>query len=135
MLVIAGHAAAVARASAACLSRGARRAIPLTVSAPFHSALMSPAREKMRPLLEEAAFDGATVPVVTNVEARPESDGARLREALIRQVDSPVRWRESVERLVREGVERALELGPGNVLAGLVRRTDKRIKVEGYAGP
>ena len=132
--VIAGHAAAVVRASEACLARGAKRAIPLQVSAPFHCALMSPARERMTPLLAEAAFSDAALPVVTNVDAEPETAGARLRDALARQIDSPVRWVASVQRLAREGVDRALEIGPGNVLAGLVRRIDRGIKVEGYAG-
>jgi len=132
--VIAGHAAAVARASEACLARGARRAIALPVSAPFHCALMSPARERMRPLLEAAAFADAGLPVVTNVDAEPVRAAAGLRDALVRQVDSPVRWVESVQRLAREGVDRGLEIGPGNVLAGLVRRIEKGIRVEGYSG-
>ncbi|HYX19861.1 MAG TPA: ACP S-malonyltransferase [Thermoanaerobaculia bacterium] len=132
--VIAGHAAAVARASEACLARGARRAIPLPVSAPFHCALMSPARERMRPLLEAAAFSDARLPIVTNVDAEPVRAAAGLRDALVRQVDSPVRWVESVQRLAREGADRGLEIGPGNVLAGLVRRIEKGIKVEGHSG-
>ncbi|HTY40488.1 MAG TPA: ACP S-malonyltransferase [Thermoanaerobaculia bacterium] len=133
-VVIAGHAAAVERAGQACLARGAKRAIPLPVSAPFHCALMSPAREKMRPLLEAAAFSDARLPVVTNVDAAPVRAAGDLRAALVRQVDSPVRWVESVQRLAREGVDRGLEIGPGSVLAGLVRRIEKGIKVEGYAG-
>ena len=132
--VIAGHAAAVARASEACLARGAKRAIPLQVSAPFHCALMSPARERMAPLLAEAPFSDAALPVVTNVDAEPETAGGRLRDALVRQIDSPVRWVASVQRLAREGVDRALEIGPGNVLAGLVKRIERGIKVEGYGG-
>jgi [acyl-carrier-protein] S-malonyltransferase len=132
--VIAGHAAAVERAGKACLARGAKRAIPLPVSAPFHCALMSPAREKMRPLLEAAAVAAPRLPVVTNVDAVPARDAGALRSALVRQVDSPVRWVESVQRLAREGVDRALEIGPGNVLAGLVRRIEKGIRVEGHAG-
>ena len=132
--VIAGHAGAVERASQGCLARGAKRAIPLPVSAPFHCALMSPARERLRPLLEAAAFSEARIPVVTNVDAAPVTDGRALRDALVRQVDSPVRWVESVQRLARDGVDRGLEIGPGNVLAGLVRRIEKGIKVEGYAG-
>jgi [acyl-carrier-protein] S-malonyltransferase len=132
--VIAGHAAAVERASQACLARGAKRAIPLPVSAPFHCALMSPARKRLEPLLEAAAFADGALPVVTNVDAEPVRSAASLRGALVRQVDSPVRWVESVQRLAREGVDRGLEIGPGNVLAGLVRRIDKSIKVEGYAG-
>ena len=132
--VIAGHAAAVARASEACLARGAKRAIPLPVSAPFHCSLMSPARERLRPLLEAAAFSDAAWPVLTNVDAAAETAGGRLRDALVRQVDSPVRWVETVQRLAREGVDRGIEIGPGNVLAGLVRRIEKGIKVEGYSG-
>jgi [acyl-carrier-protein] S-malonyltransferase len=132
--VIAGHAAAVARASEGCLARGAKRAIPLPVSAPFHCALMSPAREKMTPLLLGTAFADARLPVVTNVDAAPATTGAALRDALVRQIDSPVRWVETVQLLARQGVDRALEIGPGNVLAGLVRRIEKGIKVEGHAG-
>ncbi len=132
--VIAGHAGAVARACAACSARGARRAIPLSVSAPFHCSLMAPARERLRPLLEETRFLDAAIPVVTNVDARPESRGSLLREALLAQVDAPVRWVESVRILAREGVDRALEIGPGKVLAGLVRRIEKGIAVESYGG-
>ena len=131
--VIAGHAAAVARASEGCLARGAKRAIALPVSAPFHCALMSPARDRMKPLLEATVFTDAAMPVVTNVDAAPETSGGKLRDALVRQIDSPVRWVETVQRLAREGVDRALEIGPGNVLAGLVRRIEKSIKVEGHA--
>ena len=132
--VIAGHSEAVARASVACTARGARRVIPLPVSAPFHCALMAPARERLRPLLEEVRFADASLPVVTNVDACGESSGERLRDALLRQVDSPVRWVESVRFLAREGVDHALEVGPGNVLGGLVRRTEKGIRVESYGG-
>ena len=131
--VIAGHAGAVARASEGCLARGAKRAIALPVSAPFHCGLMSPARERLRPLLEATVFTDAALQVLTNVDAAPATDGSALRDALVRQVDSPVRWVETVHRLAREGVDRALEIGPGNVLAGLVRRIEKSIKVEGHA--
>jgi [acyl-carrier-protein] S-malonyltransferase len=130
--VIAGHAAAVARASQICLARGAKRAVPLPVSAPFHCALMAPARERMRPLLEAASFADPASPLVTNVDAGAVSRGSLLRDALVRQVDSPVRWVESVRLLAREGVDHALEIGPGNVLAGLVKRIEKGIKVESH---
>ena len=132
--VIAGHAAAVARACAACTARGAKRAIPLAVSAPFHCALMAPARERLDPHLEETRFADPRITVVTNVDARAESEGVRLRDALRRQVDAPVRWVESVRLLAREGVDRALEIGPGKVLAGLVRRIEPGIQVESYGG-
>lgn len=130
--VIAGHAAAVARACDACTARGAKRAIALPVSAPFHCSLMAPARERLRTLLEEAPFADASIPVVTNVDARCESRGDLLRDALLRQVDAPVRWVESVRLLAREGVDRALEIGPGNVLSGLLRRIEKGIKAENH---
>jgi [acyl-carrier-protein] S-malonyltransferase len=132
--VIAGHARAVERASAACLAKGARRAIPLAVSAPFHSLLMRPARERMEELLAATEFSDATIPVVTNVDALPAWRGSQLRDALVRQIDSPVRWVESVRALAREGVDRALEIGPGNVLLGLVRRIEKGIRVEAWGG-
>ena len=132
--VIAGHARAVARASAACTTRGAKRAIALPVSAPFHCALMAPARERLRPYLADAGFAEPRIPVVTNVDAAAESDGGRLRDALLRQIDAPVRWVDSVRLLAREGVDRALEIGPGKVLAGLVRRIEKGIAVESYGG-
>lgn len=133
--VIAGHAAAVERASAACLAKGAKRAIPLPVSAPFHSPLMRPARERMQGLLTETAFSDARIPVVTNVDAMPVQQGGQLRDSLIRQIDSPVRWVESVRRLATDGVDRGLEIGPGSVLAGLVRRIDRAIRVESWGGP
>jgi [acyl-carrier-protein] S-malonyltransferase len=133
--VIAGHAGAVERASEICRARGARRAIPLPVSAPFHCALMAPARDRMRPLLEKAQFQDSGWPVVTNEAAIPRARGGELRDALVRQIDSPVRWVESVRALRREGVDRALEIGPGKVLAGLVKRIEKGIAVESYGGP
>ncbi len=132
--VIAGHADAVARAAALCTERGAKRAVPLPVSAPFHCSLMAPARRRMQPLLEAATFSEARFPVVTNVAAAPASSGEALRDALVRQIDSPVRWVESVRRLAAEGVDRGLEIGPGNVLSGLVRRIDKGVRVEAYGG-
>lgn len=132
--VIAGHAGAVERASAACLAHGAKRAIPLAVSAPFHSPLMRPARERMEELLAATDFADAAFPVVTNVDAEPAWRGALLRDALVRQIDSPVRWVESVRVLAAEGVDRGLEIGPGKVLAGLVRRIEKEIRVEGWEG-
>lgn len=132
--VIAGHAGAVERACAACLARGAKRAIPLPVSAPFHSPLMRPARDGMEELLAATRFTDAELPVVTNVDAAPVSDALALRDSLVRQIDSPVRWVESVRRLAADGVDRALEIGPGSVLAGLVRRIERGIRVEPWSG-
>jgi [acyl-carrier-protein] S-malonyltransferase len=96
---------------------------------------MAPARERLRPLLEETRFSDASVPIVTNVDARAETRGSALRDAIARQVDAAVRWVESVRALAGEGVDRGLEIGPGNVLAGLARRIDRTIAVESYGGP
>jgi [acyl-carrier-protein] S-malonyltransferase len=128
--VIAGHAGAVERACQICRARGAKRALALPVSAPFHCALMAPARERMRPLLEAAEFSAPAWPLVTNFDAAVHGSGAELRDALVHQIDSPVRWVELVRTLSRQGIDRALELPPGNVLSGLMRRIDKGIAVQ-----
>lgn len=121
--VIAGDRAAVERAIEAVKARGAKRAIPLPVSAPFHCALMRPAREGLAPALAAAPFADPRWPVVVNIDAATVRDGAAARDALVRQIDGPVRWVESVRRLVEEhGVGRFVEIGPGAVLTGLVRR-------------
>lgn len=128
--VIAGSAAAVARAMELATAAGARRVIPLAVSAPFHSPLMAPAREGLVPHLESTEFREPTVPVVTNIDARPASSGAAARDALARQVDGPVRWVESVAWMVEEGgVEAFVEIGPGAVLTGLIRRIARGVPV------
>ena len=93
---------------------------------------MAPARERMRPLLDAAPMEDARIPVVVNVEARSVWRAGELRNALLHQIDSPVRWVESVRRLASEGVDRAIEIGPGAVLAGLVKRIERSIPVEGY---
>jgi [acyl-carrier-protein] S-malonyltransferase len=95
---------------------------------------MRPARERMEEVLDATAFSDATLPVVTNVDAAPVWRGKLLRDALVRQIDSPVRWVESVRRLAAEGVDHALEIGPGNVLAGLVRRIERALRVESWDG-
>lgn len=124
--VIAGHAAAVERAMELATAAGARKVTRLAVSAPFHCPLMKPAREKMAELLESTTFRDPSVPVVTNVDAEPVTTGDAARDALIRQIDSPVRWTESVECLADDfGVEDFLEVGPGKVLSGLIRRIVK----------
>ena len=121
--VIAGDAVAVEVACARALQAGARRAIPLAVSAPFHCDLMAPAAEKLSAELAGARFADAHPPVVTNVEAAPNADASRFPELLTRQVTAPVRFTESVRRLVELGVSHVLEIGPGSVLTGLVGRT------------
>jgi [acyl-carrier-protein] S-malonyltransferase len=122
-IVIAGSAAAVERALPILKERGAKRAIPLKVSAPFHCALMLPAQERLAADLDEVELKDLSVPLVTNVDAAVIRTGAEARAALVRQVSSPVRWRESVELLTREGVGLFVEVGPGKVLSGLVRQT------------
>jgi [acyl-carrier-protein] S-malonyltransferase len=130
--VIAGERAAVERACEEAKTRGARKATLLAVSAPFHCSLMAPARRAMEPLLSAALFQNARMPVLTNADARPEYLADRLRDTLVRQIDSPVRWVESVRRLASEGVDRAIEIGPGKVLAGLVKRIERAIVVENH---
>ena len=122
-IVIAGSAAAVERAIPLLKERGAKRAVPLKVSAPFHCALMLPAQERLAADLDEVEFRDLSVPLVTNVDAAVIRGGAEARAALVRQVSSPVRWSESVERLRAFGVDTFVEVGPGKVLTGLVRQT------------
>lgn len=124
-VVIAGDAAAVDRAIGLLKERGAKRAIKLNVSAPFHCALMMPAQERLAADLEEMEFQDFGVPLVTNVDAAPITKGEDARDALIRQVSSPVRWQESVEFLIQEGVKTFVEVGPGKVLSGLVRQIER----------
>jgi [acyl-carrier-protein] S-malonyltransferase len=130
-VVIAGHKEAVERASAVCKERGARRAIPLVVSAPFHCALMQPAAERLAEVLAGVKVARPVVPVVTNVEAAPTQDPELIRRLLVQQVTAPVRFQESVERLQTLGATRAIEVGAGNVIAGLVKRIAPDLPTEG----
>jgi len=134
--VIAGHKDAVDRAVALARERGARKATLLAVSAPFHSPLMRPAREGMAPLLEAAEFRDPAVPVVTNVDAASVTTGAAARDALIRQIDSPVRWVESALWIESSlDVEVFMEVGPGNVLAGMTRRIVQSARTTAVTDP
>lgn len=127
-IVIAGHAAAVARASK-LVSERQGKAIPLKVSAPFHCALMAPAGQKLAARLETVAVAPLAFPVLANVDARPNQDAHRVKELLVQQVDHPVRWEETVRAMAESGVTHILEIGPGKVLAGLVKRIAKEIEV------
>ncbi|MBX5478602.1 MAG: ACP S-malonyltransferase [Pyrinomonas methylaliphatogenes] len=127
-IVIAGHAKAVERAIEVLRARGAKRAVRLPVSAPFHCELMRPAAERLARDLEAVKFNDLATPLVTNVDAAIVRRGAEAREALVRQVAAPVRWRESVALLEREGVEVFVEIGPGKVLSGLIRQTIERAR-------
>lgn len=123
-IVIAGSAGAVDRAIELLKARGAKRAVKLNVSAPFHCALMMPAQERLAADLAQIEFSNLGVPLVSNVDAAPVRSGREARENLVRQVSQPVRWQESVERLAGEcGVSTFVEVGPGKVLSGLVRKT------------
>jgi [acyl-carrier-protein] S-malonyltransferase len=120
--VIAGHAQAVERACALVKERGAKRALPLPVSAPFHSSLLAPAAEALRDYLSAVAIQAPQISVVNNVDVAVESDPDRIRDALARQAMRPVRWVELVQKLQAEGVTTIVECGPGKVLTGLVKR-------------
>jgi [acyl-carrier-protein] S-malonyltransferase len=121
-IVIAGTAAAVARAGECAKALGARRVIPLKVSAPFHCALMTPARDRLAPELRAVTAHDPRVPVVANVDAMPRTTVAGCIDALIAQVASPVRWEDCIKRLASEGVTTYVEVGPGTVLSGLVKK-------------
>jgi len=133
-IVISGAAAAVARARELAGSRGLK-AIPLKVSAPFHSSLMAPAARAVEAALATMTLGTLAFPVVANVDARPNADSANVKGLLVRQIDGPVRWHESIAFVADAGVTKALEIGPGKVLAGLVKRIDKRITVFGCSEP
>lgn len=127
-IVIAGNAGAIDRALGLLKERGVRKAIKLNVSAPFHCALMQPAQERLAADLARIEFHDLRFPLVTNVDAAPITDGEKAREALIRQVSSPVRWHESIERLMAQGVETFVEMGPGKVLCGLLRQINREAR-------
>lgn len=127
-IVIAGDAAAVDRAIALLKERGAKRALKLNVSAPFHCALMMPAQERLAEDLSGLTFNDLRVPLVTNVDAAAIVSGEEARDALVRQVSSPVRWQESMEFLIGEGVETFIEVGPGKVLSGLLRQIKREAR-------
>jgi [acyl-carrier-protein] S-malonyltransferase len=128
-IVIAGHAKAVERAIEKVKQEG-KKAILLPVSAPFHSPLMKPAGARLEKVLEGIAVQDLKVPVVTNVEAEINTSPERVKPLLVAQVSSPVRWEESMYRMVKEGVEQVLEIGPGKVLSGLMKRIDSKIEIK-----
>jgi [acyl-carrier-protein] S-malonyltransferase len=127
-VVIAGHKSAVARAIEACKARGAKRAMPLPVSAPFHSSLMQPAASKLEGFLSNVVLLVPSVPVINNVDVKCESDPGKIKNALVRQAASPVRWVETIRAMAAQGVTHVLECGPGKVLAGLVKRIDPALQ-------
>lgn len=126
-VVIAGNKAAVERAGALCKEAGAKRALPLPVSVPSHCALMKPAADKLAVALEEIEFNTPNLPVINNVDVIAETDPAKIKDALVRQLYSPVRWTEGVQLMSEQGVEKLFELGPGKVLTGLTKRIVKTL--------
>jgi [acyl-carrier-protein] S-malonyltransferase len=134
-VVIAGHKDAVARAGELAKSKGARHVIPLPVSAPFHCALMKPAQDRLAPELRLLRATDPRIPVIANVDAQPKRTAAAAIEALIEQVASPVRWNDVVTRLIAEGAKQFVELGPGIVLAGLIKKIDRSVAVISVGGP
>lgn len=128
-IVIAGTKSGIDRAIDVAKRRGVRRALPLPVSAPFHCELMKPAEERLKPILDEAPFKDLWVSLVSNVDASPIGTATAVRNALLRQVVSPVRWVESVQLMISKGVKRFVEIGPGNVLTGLIKRIDPTVEL------
>ena len=126
--VIAGHKEAVENVCHEAKEAGAKKAVLLPVSAPFHCPLMKPAEIKLQQELEKTEFQDLSFPVITNVEAKPNSKGAEAKESLRQQVCSPVRWAETMKTITDQGIHMVIELGPGKVLSGLMRRFDKNIK-------
>ena len=134
-IVIAGDRAAVGRAMALAKERGAKRVVELPVSAPFHCLLMRPAADGLRQALAGVEVKPFSIGVVTNVEAALNRDPARVKPLLVEQATSPVRWEESVGRLAELGVERVLEIGPGKVLSGLIKRINPKLRVDSIETP
>jgi [acyl-carrier-protein] S-malonyltransferase len=134
-VVIAGTAAAVARAGERAKALGAKRVVPLPVSAPFHCALMQPAQDRLAPELRALPVKPPSMPVIANVDAAPKTDGPSAIDALVRQVSAPVRWEEVVRTLASAGIRAYVEVGPGTVLSGLVRKIDREARVANLEAP
>jgi [acyl-carrier-protein] S-malonyltransferase len=128
-IVIAGHSKAVQRAIERVKQDG-KRAVLLPVSAPFHSPLMKPAGARLEKVLEEISVKDLNIPVVTNVEAEINTSKEKVKTLLVAQVSSPVRWEESMRRMIKEGIEKVLEIGPGKVLSGLMKRIDSNVEIK-----
>lgn len=128
-IVITGEAGAVKTASAALKEAGARRVLPLNVSGPFHSPMMIPAGEKLKDVLDSVVISPLAIPYVANVNAEVITDSSEIKELLVKQVSSSVRWEQSMETMIREGVDTFVEIGPGKTLAGFMRKINKDVKM------
>jgi len=136
-IVIAGHATAVNRVIELAKAKGFRKSMLLPVSAPFHCALMEPAADRLKEVLDGLLVHPLSLPVITNVEATPNQDAGRVRALLVAQVCAPVCWEQSVQAMINQGVTRFVEIGPGKVLTGLVKRINKEmllLNIEDSAG-
>jgi [acyl-carrier-protein] S-malonyltransferase len=129
-VVIAGHKAAVERACEAAKARGAKRALLLPVSAPFHSSLLGPASVRLREYLAGVNFSSPSLRLINNVDVATAEDAAAIKDALVRQAAAPVRWVETVQALAASGVTHVIECGPGKVLTGLVKRIDPQLEAD-----
>ncbi|MFM7658296.1 MAG: ACP S-malonyltransferase [Burkholderiaceae bacterium] len=129
-VVIAGHKAAVERACELAKAKGAKRALPLPVSAPFHSSLLKPASDRLRAYLATVNFSAPTIQLVNNVDVAIQADAVAIKDALVRQAAAPVRWVESVQKMSALGMTRVIECGPGKVLSGLVKRIDAQLSAD-----
>ena len=127
-IVIAGEKAAVQRAAERCTALGAKRVVPLPVSAPFHSSLMKPAGDRLRGALAQVALSAPRVPLINNVDVKSETSPEAIKDALVRQASSPVRWVETIRAIRAQGVTHAIECGPGKALAGMVKRIDRELQ-------
>lgn len=127
-IVISGHAAAVEAASEQARKAGARKVAPLAVSGPFHSSLMAPAASQLAKVLEDISIQAATIPIVTNVSAKPVVEPASILSALVQQVSAPVLWEDSIRYLCEQGVDQFIEIGSGKVLTGLVKKVNRKVK-------
>jgi [acyl-carrier-protein] S-malonyltransferase len=127
-IVISGHAEAVSRAVELALERGAKKAIMLAVSAPFHCSLMKPAAEKLKEALQDIPVYDIHTPVISNADAQPYPSKGKIKDLLVKQVNHPVRWEESMREMVSENIKTVIEIGPGKVLTGLMRRITREVK-------
>lgn len=134
-IVISGTVAGVQKAGEKAKEQGAKRVLPLQVSGPFHSSLMKPAAEKFSNILNEISIRDASVPVVVNVTAAPETTKEAFQEKLIEQLYSPVLWEDTVQKLIDLGVDKFVEIGPGKVLSGLVRKVDRNVRTMSVQDP
>ncbi|WP_413662283.1 ACP S-malonyltransferase [Microbulbifer sp. CNSA002] len=134
-IVIAGSSAAVQRAIEACKAAGAKKAMPLPVSAPFHTELMRPAAEKLTPQIETTEFNAPEIPIVHNVHAELEAEPEKIKSLMIEQIYRPVRWTACAQKIIGSGVEQMVECGPGKVLSGLIKRVDRSVSCHAIDSP